>query len=438
MEIPLIAKVLLTLGLILVLNRVLRQLLIAVAAGTAVFAFWSGHSFASVGTVVAAYCSDANTLFLLAVVFMIIWFSHQMARTGAMHDLVATVRQRLSPRPSMAVLPALIGMLPMPGGAVFSAPLVDQCDTGSSVTNLRKTQINYWFRHIWEYWWPLYPGVLLAVEKTGLGIGQFMLVQLPLTIVAVAVGTLFLLRPGEKTDGVKTQMTQEDASTTAEPPCKLTHILAPLILIVCLYLILRLAVPFFISDANKYLPMLGAVAAGILLHHFQRPLPRADWRAILLSGKTLNLAALVFVIGMYGAFIDSGPPGDVTVMEQVREELSAWHIPVIFMIMVLPFICGVATGISVGFVGTSFPVVMSLLGPDPGTAQLLATTVLAYGFGYMGIILSPVHVCLLVTAEHFYTGVLRTLSGLILPACIMLAFAVLMYAGILVMIPEIL
>jgi hypothetical protein len=56
--------------------------------------------------------------------------------------------------------------------------------------------------------------------------------------------------------------------------------------------------------------------------------------------------------------------------------------------------------------------------------------VLAYGFGYMGMLLSPVHVCLIVTSAHFHTSVLRNVAGLLAPAAVMLAATLLMYLAL--------
>nr|HPQ53769.1 DUF401 family protein [Spirochaetota bacterium] len=87
----------------------------------------------------------------------------------------------------------------------------------------------------------------------------------------------------------------------------------------------------------------------------------------------------------------------------------------------IPFISGITTGIAVGFVGASFPIVVSLSGGD------ISQLVLAYGCGYMGMILSPVHVCLVVTAEHFGTDVGTTLRKILYPASAVMAGTVLLH-----------
>ena len=89
--------------------------------------------------------------------------------------------------------------------------------------------------------------------------------------------------------------------------------------------------------------------------------------------------------------------------------------------MLLPFVAGITTGICVGFVGATFPIIVSLVGTDAPPADLLAAATLAFGFGYMGMMLSPVHVCLIVTNEHFKTRLAHSLRGLLAPAAAVLA-----------------
>ena len=93
--------------------------------------------------------------------------------------------------------------------------------------------------------------------------------------------------------------------------------------------------------------------------------------------------------------------------------------------MLMPFISGLSMGLSVGAVGASFPIVLSLLGPEPGTAVLLAAAVLAYGCGYVGQMLSPVHVCLVVSNAYFKTRMAKSLTALLAPTAVVLAGIVL-------------
>src|SRR3989304_604879 len=73
-------------------------------------------------------------------------------------------------RITMAMLPAIMGLMPIMGGAYLSAPLVDQSSAKLNLKNEHKAFINFWFRHLWEYCLPTYPGVLLSASILGCGI----------------------------------------------------------------------------------------------------------------------------------------------------------------------------------------------------------------------------------------------------------------------------
>ncbi|MEA1926917.1 MAG: DUF401 family protein [Candidatus Auribacterota bacterium] len=97
---------------------------------------------------------------------------------------------------------------------------------------------------------------------------------------------------------------------------------------------------------------------------------------------------------------------------EIKDELLDYRIPLLLIITVLPFISGVVTGIAVGFVGASFPVIIPMLdGLSP--LSYLAYAALAYSCGYMGMMLSPVHLCLLVSIDYFKAGLSSCYSLLI-------------------------
>jgi hypothetical protein len=176
--------------------------------------------------------------------------------------------------------------------------------------------------------------------------------------------------------------------------------------------------------------MVLGLAAAILTLQIQRPLGKEQWKKILLSGRAIGMAAVVAAVLVYGAFIEADLPGGPSLVGQMSAEMAEWGIPLMPIIMLLPLVSGLATGVTVACVGASFPIVIDLLGDSPSTSTLLSTTVLAYGCGYMGMLLSPVHVCLVVTGEHFGTGVLRIAAGLLRPAAVVLALAVLMHLAL--------
>lgn len=420
LSLPTVAKVLGTLIIILFLNWLLKNLLSAVIAGTLLLALWLGHPLSAMASIAGRRFFTLDSLFLTVVFIEVIGLSSLMAGTGVMRDLVQSIQSRFSRRLSFAALPAVIGLLPMPGGAVFSAPLVESNDQDRRLTGLMKSQVNYWFRHIWEFWWPLYPGVILAMSLSGLEAWQFVLMQAPGTLVMAASGYWFLLRriPREK----------KDEPTAAGPKGQpLSLLLLPILIVVGVYIAIKLFLPS-LAALSSYLPVgLGLLAAMICLQA-QRGMGLSDWRQALFTPQAFSLALLVMVLRVYAAFIEAPLPGSRYPVELMRAELASVGIPLLAVTVLIPLISGLTMGLAVGTVGASFPIALSLLGAHPPLADLLSTIALVYGWGFVGMMLSPVHVCLIVTNDYFKSSLARSLAGLLAPsACLLLALTLISY-----------
>ena len=416
---PYLIRVLISLLFILIMNKISRQLAVSIVFGILALAFWSGHPVGGIGAIAWKTFSSTNNLCLILVIVQVICLASQMSWTGVMKDLVETINSLVSQRTSIALLPAVIGLIPMPGGAIFSAPLVDECDHDKSIDPIIKAKINYWFRHVWEYWWPLYPGVLLAVEITKIPVHWFMLLMFPLCLFSILGGYLFILKKINNENDSKKIRKKSDIK-------KLLLLLVPIIIIILIYSVIKIFIPF-ISEISRYLPMIIGIFISQIFLQIKKPMIFIDWRNIIFSFKTLNFILIVILVLIYGAFINARLPDGTMLMTYMRSELALLGIPLIAVIIIIPFICGLTTGIAIGFIGASFPIVLSLIGNNPTTGQLLSTTILAFGSGYVGMILSPVHICLIVTNEHFKTSLVESLLKLIRPALVVFLGTIVMY-----------
>ena len=406
-SVPYLVRILVSLALILVFQKLTRNLASALVGGTVILAFWTGHSLASFKDVVFARLFSLDTLFLSLVIAGVIWLSSLMAEAGMMKDLVTSLKSRLSRKNLFAVLPAVVGLLPMPAGALFSAPLLDDADESSSLSALSKARINYWFRHVWEFWWPLYPGVLLASSLSGLLVWKQTALMMPLFFASIGAGYIFLLR------GMAPEERRRGPSEKAFLP-----LILPTLTVIVVYGILLVTIPA-LADINSYLPMVIGIICGIGVLQFQRPASAAVWKKVIFSLRTLSLVVIVVMVRIYGAFIEARLPGGILLMESIRNDLNAFGIPALLLVIIIPLLAGLTTGLTVGFIGASFPVILSLAGPDTG--GLLPIVVMGYSCGYLGMMLSPVHICLIVTNEHFKTSLYESLKGLL--PCVAFVFA---------------
>ena len=73
----------------------------------------------------------------------------------------------------------------------------------------------------------------------------------------------------------------------------------------------------------------------------------------------------------------------------------------------------VIVGLTIAFVGITFPILMPLMGGAPPSLGLLA---LAFGSGFAGVMLSPVHLCLVLSGEYFNADMAKVYQRLWLPS----------------------
>lgn len=357
-----------------------------------------------------------ENLLLVSVILLLLFFSNSLGVSGRIERSIAALRARLqSTRLLLGGLPALIGLLPMPGGALFSAPAVASLDGRNSIHPVRKVAINYWFRHIWEYWWPLYPGVVLAMKYSGLPLWFFLLIHIPFSAVAAGAGYFFILREVEEGE------TKDRA--TAMNFRSLWQTLGPIALLVGVSVggstvLTLLGYPRTLANLVAMLGGLAVALVRVLAGDRENTI--ASLR-MFTQGKTWSLILLIVGVQAFSAGLKCPLDAEgATLVSRMRDELMALGIPLVIVKMVIPFVSGTVTGVSVGFVGASFPLVFALLGPDPALNQIASTTTFAYGFGFMGMMLSPVHICFLVTNEYFKTRLLHAYRYLWGPAVVIL------------------
>ncbi|MBW2621822.1 MAG: DUF401 family protein [Deltaproteobacteria bacterium] len=404
-DLPTLIKVALAFGLILTASRVKVQLSLALFSGAVLLGVLMGLPFFEVPVLFVKSLVDPMVFSLLLIVTAILILSRLMSDSGQLDRIVLKFSDIThNVRTVAAVMPALIGLLPMPGGALFSAPMVDAAVSQIDLNPNQKTAINYWFRHIWECWWPLYPGVILAVSLLGVETWQFIAVQFPLTFVAVGSGFFFLLRSVPVQNPVK-----NDLGPAGPRWAAFIKEIQPILLVV-------LAIPLvalFEMASGIDLPRMSSVFTGLCLCLvwviIQNRMPLEKVRRNVLDKSLLPMLFLVLgIMGFKGILIES------QAVDQIHAELVQYGIPPLLIILLMPFLSGFITGLAIGFVGAAFPLIVPLLSPYQGL-EFMAYAFLAYSAGFVGMMLSPVHLCLLVTRDYYQANLMKSYGLLMKP-----------------------
>ncbi len=334
-----------------------------------------------------------KTLSLALVVSLILILSSSMETTGQMKRLLDRFRGLVaSPRLNLVIFPALIGLLPMPGGAVFSAPMVKEMGSDQKLSPSRLSFINYWFRHIWEYWWPMYPGVLLATLMADINLLFFVLMMFPLTIVAMVSGRIS-----------KNELNAENPGGTKKnrPSMKpFLHELLPILIVIVLGLGLGMALSGLFPGfaVAKEVGLIISLVLAVTWIWYENKMPLKQGRDIVLNKKMFNMVYMVIAI-----LIFKGILGDSEAVRGISHELMEIHIPLFLIAAVLPFIVGLFTGITIAFVGSTFPILISLVHTQGEAAFMPAYIMVGLVCGFAGVLLSPLHLCLLLSNQYFET-----------------------------------
>jgi hypothetical protein len=340
-----------------------------------------------------------ETLRLIIVVILILTLTEALKAARLMESMVRALLELISDaRVVIGVVPALTGLLPMPGGAMFSAPMVEEISHHCSVDANQKTFANYWFRHIWEYVMPLYPALILCATLLSLPVSAFMRAQWPLTLAAIVGGGIVVWARFPKNGN--------DVAHTDRRGSLLTFARSiwPVALVVVATMALEVDLLITLPTTLLLLALVARFSWGQTWGVLRKGL---DWRI-----------ALVLI----GAMVFKKVMESTGVVEHVSEALGAVGVPPLALIATIPFIVGLATGITVAAFSISVPIVLPFL--MVGGSIHLPFVVLMYAGGMTGLMLSPVHLCLILTRAYFGADWWKTMRPVLFAQAVVLAVAI--------------
>ena len=385
---------------------------LSILAGSLAMAFMFGLGpiqWAEAGAV--ALIQD-KFIYLTAIVGLILILSDAMERAGQSKRLMESLSGFLtSPRLRLMFFPALIGLLPMPGGAVFSAPMVKTAAEGMTIKNRDMAVINYWFRHIWELFWPLYPGIILTVALADIQIIDLIAYTWPGTPIMLVAGWFFFLRPGVLDTK---DLAMGPLPTTRSKSAAFKEGL-PLLVAIVGAIGLEGAIAAFMPSIPFELGVIVALALSVVCVMVQNTQLGLKFLKDVLSKK--SLWSMVFVIVAIFVFKDVMlAAGVVEEMARVAGGGAALFASAVF----LPFLVGMVAGINVAFVGATFPLLLGILSSLGMQDQTIPYLVLATFAGFTGVMISPIHICFILTCQYFNCDLGRTWRKLVGPCLVFL------------------
>ena len=390
-------KLLLVFALIVVLLMRRTNLGIVMAGSALVLGLLFGLNAQGVWQSLVQTVTVPANLELIIALALIMVLEDIMRRQGILQRMVTSLRGLVGDsRIVMAILPSLVGVIPSAGGAIFSAPMIEEVSRGSGASAETKTFVNYWFRHVGEYVLPLYPALLLAAQVYGVPFASFAILLLPVPVLVFVIGWLAALR------GLTVQFHETGDAMAARHLRDLAVGVGPVAAIVFLVLALRANIALAVA----------VVLVALILAYGYRPRRLVE---VARESVSLNVLLTVFAVLFFKeTLIVSNAVQALTLLS------TASHVPLFLLFAVVPCLVGVLTGSPQAVIGTSGPILLSMAGATTIPPALVAVGLVS---GYAGCMLSPAHLCLVLTTTYFHADFGRVYRMVILPELALVAVA---------------
>ncbi len=326
-------------------------------------------------TVLAETLVDPSVLLLGLAVTIIPIIGGIMNKSGLMDSLVNNMR--IGRKPFLMFSPALVGMLPMPGGALLSAPLIQK--GSKDLENVDKVAINVWFRHALYLVYPLSTSLIVGAKIAGLDIYTAILYLIPFFLLLLIVGYIFFVRKAGGRMSYKTVFS-------------LTGLLLPMSIILIAPVLDFILLNTWAPELRE-LSLLIAVLLSLCLALYLGKMTPRKFKFIISDMRPWKYGLIV--IGMFvflNVFVASGAPGAMSALSPSKAMLC----------VVIGFFLGLTTG--------RIQLPISIIVPIYLTNFLVAAVepmafAITYFSIFLGYLISPVHPCNTVSLEYFNVSI---------------------------------
>lgn len=324
------------------------------------------------------------TILLVLMVTAISIMGYVLDKTGIMHDMVESLYHLINDtRILLVLLPAMVSFLSIPGGAIISAPMVDEASKKMQISKTKQCMANLLFRHLFVLISPFYPAIIVISGVTGVNMFRFILFNIPVFIVGVALSSYYLFK------GISVPESITETESVATRLFRLVLNFLPFIIILIFYLALGLYLPISL--------FLGVIAALFLnipqkekLHKVLLQRSQYLWKGI-----SWSMIATIFTIMLYKEFIENTDSLNIGVTI-----ILSRGFPLVILLIAIPYITGLMTGNNAASLGVALPILMPVLNPAVSSISQLGLIFVSSFVGYLG---SPIHFCTYLTNEYFKT-----------------------------------
>ena len=337
---------------------------------------------------VSIYSIDSNefyteTLELAILMTLIFVLAKTMQETKAINKLIYSLRTIFKKGGILGILPAIYGLMPVPGGALFSAPMIDEEGETYKLNNIQKNFLNVWFRHIWFSIFPISSAMILicSTEFSNIDIYLLIMVNLPAFIASIIIGNYYLKNFIKNRENISSKKKRDYSG--------LIFLLPPTLPII-FYIFLQ------IIDFPQIRSFLIGIIFSLIILYKLLNIKLNDYINIIKNSLTLKMIYAIFVIIKFrGIFELSGASNNIA------EVIMNFPFPPIILIIFIPMILGILTGYNLGAVALSYPLVEPFF--QFTGINIIGLTSIIFISSLVGYLISPIHLCNVLSSEFLRT-----------------------------------
>jgi integral membrane protein (TIGR00529 family) len=324
-----------------------------------------------------------STLSLITAFSSALFLSYMMKVSGIL-DRITNFAVSLGPRFASIFIPILIGLIPMPGGALVSAMMMkEHYIEKQKLDSDFATFINYWFRHVTIPVWPIFQSIIIASVILKTSVVRIIEATYPAAIASYVAGLLLFALGIRK---FNSSFEREKVSYRA------LMNLWPFLILVILIFIIRLPVD------------LSLLISALIVAIYTRP-SKKEVKEGLKFALSFKILAVVIAVTMFTQYVY-----DSNAALALYNFMVSRSIPALSLCFLITFIIGITTAGEYVYTGTAFPLLSEIIGTSSNIRDIFL--LISYTGGYLGVMLSPVHLCLVLTLEYYkarYSGVYKYL-----------------------------
>lgn len=347
-------------------------------------------SWQEIPTLVYTTSISLLTVSVVLATFGIMWLSQLYKETGYINKLSESLGKIIkNPKIVSTVLPAVIGFLPVAGGALMSAPLVEAEGEKLKLTNEKRAYVNLWFRHTIFPVYPISQVLIVTAALAGTTVIAIILRQIPAVIVMIIVGYLigFWKTPNPKKDRSSGSHGGLNSNLKAFS-IAFTPILATIIV----------AIGIELSGLQLQGSELSQLGFDVLIATFFGilvlvVLSRLNPQTFVKPLKSWGIYGVTFAA--YGAFLLGNMMKAVGIPKILETLAASGSVDTTILLTLIPALLGVLTASALGGVSISIPLLGGIIALSSKTASLI------YMSAYLGYVISPTHLCFAFTADYF-------------------------------------